>query len=141
MTFRKHAKQQDYIMRLPLVAFIDVTFFLLLYFVMAGTLAEGEADLTSAVTNSPRGSGRGSDFSSQIVYVERDSTGGGPARFRVADKILPTQADVVALLRRLPKEPGVIIKAADDVTVAAAAAALQAAKDAGFRKVTYVGSK
>jgi biopolymer transport protein ExbD len=138
MTFRKHASQRDYITRLPLVAFIDVTFFLLLYFVMAGTLAEGEADLTSAVSSTPRGSGRGNDFSSQIVYVENDA---GRTRFRVADKVLPTQADVVALLRRLPKDPGVIIKAADDVTVAAAAAALQAAKDAGFRKVTYVGSK
>lgn len=138
MNFRRRAQRMDYIHKLPLVAFIDVTFFLLIYFVMAGTLAEGEGDLASAVTQSPRGSGRGNDFSAQIVYVENE---GGRVRYRVADKVLPTQADVVAFLRRLPKAAGVIIKASDDVTVGAAAAALQASKDAGFTKVTYVGSR
>ncbi len=150
MNFTRNRKREDYIMRLPLVAFIDVTLFLLLYFVMAGTLADAEADLSAAITPSPRGSGRGNDFSAQILYVEvaaggagggGAAGGGGEAQYRLADKIMRTKADVVALLSRLPKEPGVIIRVADDVTVGAAAVALQASKDAGFRKVTYVATK
>lgn len=138
MNFAKRKGREDYIMRLPLVAFIDVVLFLLLYFVMAGSLADGEADLSTAITPAPRGAGRGSDFSSQILYVE---TSGGRIQYRLAEKIMRTKEEIVALLVRLPKEPGVIIKVADEATVASAALALQASKDAGFRKVTYVASK
>jgi len=42
------------------------------------------------------------------------------------------------VLQVLPKEPGIIIKADDSVTVGFAVAAIQESRDAGFTKVTYV---
>jgi biopolymer transport protein ExbD len=138
MNFSRRSQRRDYIHPLPLVALIDVCFFLLLYFIMAGSLAEPEGDLSAAITTASRGSGRGNDFSSQIVYVENED---GQARYRLAGRIMTTKADLAAVLAQLPKEPGVIIRVADDVSVGVAAAAVQASKDAGFRKVTYVAGK
>ena len=138
MNFTRRSHRQDYIHPLPLVALIDVCFFLLLYFIMAGSLAEPESDLSAAITTAARGSGRGNDFSSQIIYVENED---GRARYRMAGRIMSTKADLTAILNQLPKDPGVIIRVADDVSVGAAAAAVQASKDAGFRKVTYVAGK
>ena len=138
MRFTKRVSRQDYIMRLPLVALIDVVFFLLLYFVMAGTLAASEAELPTTLSPSLRGSGKGSDFASQVLYVEMN---GKTVQYRMAGNVMGSKADVVKLLEQLPKDPGVVIRVADEAPVAAAAAALQAATDAGFRKVTYVAGK
>lgn len=138
MNFTRRAHRDTYMQKLPLVALIDVVFFLLLYFIMAGTLAEPEGDLSAALSPTLRGSGRGNDFASQIVYVEIQS---GQVRYRIAERAFDSRAALTAVLVQLPKEPGVIIKVADEATVEAGAAAVQAAKDAGFRKVTYVASK
>ena len=40
-------------------------------------------------------------------------------------------------IRSLPKEPGVVVRVADDVTVEGAASALQACRDAGFTRIAY----
>jgi len=47
------------------------------------------------------------------------------------------QGALRALLERLPKEPGIVLRANDDVPVDAAAMALQAVRDAGFSRVSY----
>jgi hypothetical protein len=41
------------------------------------------------------------------------------------------------VLRALPKEPGVVVRVSDGVSVAGAAAALQACRDAGFERIAY----
>ncbi|MGD9688770.1 MAG: ExbD/TolR family protein [Phycisphaerales bacterium] len=138
MNFTRRAHREAYIQALPLIALIDVVLFLLLYFIMAGTLADPETDLSAAISPTLRGSGRGNDFSSQIVHVEVES---GRVRFRIADRAFGSRDELSAVLAQLPKEPGVIIRVADDATVGAGAAAIQAARDAGFNKVTYVASK
>ena len=47
--------------RLPLIALIDVVFFLLIYFVIAGTMAGEEAQLASALRADRKGGGKGSE--------------------------------------------------------------------------------
>src|SRR5262245_56848197 len=128
-------------MVLPLVALLDVIFFMLLYFMAAGTLAAPDAELQSAIATDRKGAGQGSDLQSQILYVEAGpSSGGEPGatRYRLADRVMKDKAETRKVLERLPKEPGFVVKVADDVPVAAAASALQACRDAGFVRVSYV---
>lgn len=123
--------------RLPLVALIDVVFFLLIYFVTAGTLAGEEAQLPSALRTESQG--RGSDLSPQVLFVEPGAP--GRARFRIGERTMDTREALTAVLRQLPRENGVIVRVSSGVTVEAAAAALQATRDAGFQKVSYVPAR
>jgi len=121
--------------RLPLIALIDVVLFLLLYFMIAGTMAGEESLLASSLRTDKPGKGHGSDLQSQILYVEQ---AGAAARFRLGDRSVQDRPGLAVLLKQLPKESGIIVKVSPQVRVEAAAAALQACKDAGFQKVSYV---
>jgi biopolymer transport protein ExbD len=124
--------------RLPLVALIDVILFLLIYFVMAGTLAGEEAQLAAALKTDKKGSGAGSDLAPQVVYV--DVVAGVP-KFRLGDRIFPDRASLSPVLAQLPKGNGIVVRVGGAAPVEAAASALQACKDAGFQKVSYVPGK
>jgi biopolymer transport protein ExbD len=124
--------------RLPLVPLLDVILFLLLYFIIAGTIAAPEGELESALKTDRAGSGRGSDLQPQIVMVDYP---GGKPRFRIGERAMADKASLTSVLVQLPKESGVVIKASGDATVEAAVTALQACRDAGFSKVSYVASK
>lgn len=124
--------------RLPLIALIDVVFFLLIYFVIAGTMAGEEAQLASAL-RAEKGAGKGSDLSPQILFVEPGAA--GKPRYRLGDRAVEDRTSLTNVLKQLPRENGVIVRVAPGVTVDAAAAALQATKDAGFVKVSYVPGK
>lgn len=121
--------------RLPLVALIDVVLFLLLYFMIAGTLAGDESLLASALKTDKKGSGRGSDLQAQILYVESSPQG---VRFRLGDRTAADRRGLDSILKQLPKENGIIVRVAPQARVDAAASALQACKDSGFQKVSYV---
>ncbi|MCW5581162.1 MAG: biopolymer transporter ExbD [Luteimonas sp.] len=138
MNFRRSNRREFFVQRLPLVAFLDVCFFLLLYFMMAGTLAPPEGELSAAISAERRGAGRGSDLQSQILNVEVVD---GKVRYRVGERAMSGQADARALLEQLPKRPGIVVRVADSAPVSAAAAALQACRDAGFSKVSYVAGR
>lgn len=131
-------KKDFVIQRLPLIALIDVVMFLLFYFIMAGTLAASEGELPATLSTEKRGAGKGSDYSSQVLTVEMAD---GKARFRIGQRTLADQVEMTSVLRALPKDPGIIIKATDEVAVEFTAAALQAARDAGFSRVSYVVGK
>lgn len=120
--------------RLPLVALIDVVLFLLLYFMMAGSLAPVEANLSTTLKTDQRGSGA-ADLVPQIVNVEAP---GGTVRFRLGDRAVPDRPQLTSLLSQLPKAGGVVVRVAGEAPVWSAAAAVQACKDAGFNKVSYV---
>lgn len=137
MNFRKKRRTAD-IMPLPLVALIDVVLFMLMYFIMAGTLAPAEGELPATLSAEKRGSGRGSELASQVLRVSRRGSG---AKFALGSRAVEDQAALTALLRELPKEPGVVVRVDDDVPVEFAAAALQAARSAGFSRVSYVAGK
>lgn len=136
---REDRRFQPEKVRLPLVALIDVVFFLLIYFVIAGTMAGEEAQLAAALRADKQGAGKGSDLSPQLLFVEPGAT--GKARFRIGERQTEDRLSLTAILKQLPRENGVIMRVASGVTVEAAAAALQATRDAGFVKVSYVPAK
>ena len=136
MNFRKSRKSEAPTITLPLVALLDVIFFMLLYFMAAGSLQPPEAELPSALAAEKRGAGGSSgDFSTQVLKVE---VVGGKAQFRLGDRVMTDRTQLVATLAKLPKGPGIIIKVANEATMAAAALVLQAARDAGFVRISYV---
>ncbi|CAN5764657.1 hypothetical protein BH11PLA1_BH11PLA1_03890 [soil metagenome] len=135
MNFQRKS-EREYIMRLPLVALVDVVLFLLLYFLVAGTLASPESNLSAALSAERAGGGRGSLLSAQILRVEPD--GKGATKFIIGGRTVADRTSLRAVLAGLPKEPGIVVRVADDADVAAAATALQVAKDVGFNKVSYV---
>ena len=125
--------------RLPIVALVDVVLFMLFYFIMAGTFGAEEARLSSTLATDRGGGGAGgSSLSSQVVRVESE---GGRVVYRLGGRAITQREELGQLLAMLPKGPGVVIRAGDSVPVEAAAVALQLAHDAGFSKVSYVGSR
>lgn len=126
--------------RLPLIALIDVVFFLLIYFVIAGTMAGEEAQLAAALKADKQGAGKGADLAPQILLVEPGPLA-GKARYRLGERTMEDKASLAAVLKQLPKGNGVIVRVANGVTVDSAAIALQATHDAGFQKVSYVPAK
>ncbi len=121
---------------LNLASMIDVTFLLLLYFLVTTVLARPEDRLSSSLqTRSESAAGPTSDFQPQVVDVLL--LDGRPA-FRLGVQVLRDKASLTSVLRPLPKSAGLFVHVFDDATVGAVAAALQAGKDAGFEQVTYV---
>jgi biopolymer transport protein ExbD len=121
--------------RLPLIALIDVILFILLYFMLAGTLAAEEADLATALRAEKSQSAAAADLLPQTVNVEAVA---GVVQFRLGERVLADRAQLTAVLKQLPHEMGVVIKGHGEPPVSAVAAAVQASKDAGFTKVSYV---
>ncbi len=119
--------------RLPITAFLDVVLFLLLYFLLAGNLAELEAELPSGL-QTERHAGK-SDMAPQVVHVRSEN---GRTSFQIGDRVLADRASLAGVLSLLPKDQGIFVKVSGRATVEAAAAALQACRDAGFSKVNYV---
>ncbi len=121
---------------LNLASMIDVTFLLLLYFLVTTVLARPEDRLSSSLqTRSESAAGPTSDFQPQIVDVLMLE--GRPA-FRLGPQVLRDKASLTSVLRPLPKSAGLFVHVFDDAPIGAVAAAFQAAKDSGFKQVTYV---
>jgi biopolymer transport protein ExbD len=139
MKFRR-SKREMKIMKMPLAPLIDVVLFLLLYFIYAGSLNASETQLPSSLSVDKRGAGSGSNLASQVLMVETGED--GQPRFRLGELTLTDQAQLTMTLKQLPKEPGLIVRAADQVPWAFTAAAFQAGREAGFIRLSYVaGSK
>jgi len=126
------------IMPLPLVAFIDVVLFLLLYFVVASDLTPQESHLSTTIRTDSRGKASGASLLPQIIRVEPGPSG---PRFRIGDRMFADRASLESFIRQLPLEAGLVIKVDGSVPVDAAAAAIAAAKAAGFTKISYVAGR
>lgn len=124
--------------KLPLVAFIDVILFLLLYFVFVADLTPQEEHLPSALKTDQPGGAAAGGLLPQILWVESAS---GKTRYRMGDRVLESRAALESFLTSLPKAAGIVVKVKGDVSVDAAAAALAAGKKAGFTKISYVPSR
>ena len=122
--------------RLQIASMIDVVFLLLIYFMLTTTLEPPESELTPALSADRPGQ----PTSLQPQTIEHERAGDVDA-FRLGERVLSDQASLAAVLAELPKDAGVIVRAPDSVRVQWAAAAVQAARDAGFDKVTYVPSR
>jgi len=138
VNFKRRKESSTDIIRLPLAALIDVVFFLLLYFIMAGTLAAAEGELPMTLSTGKRAAGSGSDYSTQVLFVQIENS---KPVFRLGTRVINTQEQLTAVLSQLPKEPGIVVRAQDEVPVQWTAAALQSARDAGFARVSYVAGK
>lgn len=130
---RKHRRGGQTI-TLNLASMIDVVFLLLLYFLVTTTLAVPEDRLSTALQSS-QPSTQSNDFRPQIVEVEL--VNGAPA-YRLGAKVMTDRKELMSTLAPLPKDAGLFIKVHDGVPVGFAVAAVQAGKDIGFEKVTYV---
>jgi biopolymer transport protein ExbD len=138
MNFRSQHRRVGRIPRLPLVALIDVVLFLLMYFMLATDLGGSEKNLASALktdSGTVGSSGKGSALRPQIIRVEATANG---HLFRIGERELRDEKSLLAVLQILPKESGIVVRVSPDAKVESAAAALQACKDAGFVKVSYV---
>ncbi len=123
--------------RLNITPMIDVVFLLLIFFLTTTTFLDPESFLAPLLRTSDD-SAAASHLEPQIIRVDRI---GGEMRYLVGEQQLGTQAELTAVIRALPKEPGIFVEATGRVTIDFAVAAMQAAHDAGFEKVTYVPGK
>lgn len=125
-------------MRLPLIAMIDVVLFLLFYFMIAGTLATEETDISATIrTQAAATSGVGESGALSVRIVMQ----GARPVFRIGEREFADRDSLAGVLAQLPKSSGVVVRASGEVPVAAVASALQACKNAGFVKVSYVPVK
>jgi len=120
---------------LPMTSMIDVVFLLLIFFMVTASFSADEKQLNAAI--SAEGSGRADALQPQIVRL-RDSEAG--TVYEIGSHRLRTVRSLENVLLALPKEQGVVFRVEDGVPIADAAAALQAAHNAGFIKRSYVPS-
>lgn len=124
--------------RLEITAMIDIIFLLLIYFILSTTYDPPESQLTPALQVQRDGAGRASELTPQVVEVTLIDRLPG---FRLGSRVFRNQEELTGVLRQLPKAQGVIIRGHDVVTTEWATSALQAARDAGFSRVTYVPAR
>ncbi|MHC4909396.1 MAG: ExbD/TolR family protein [Planctomycetota bacterium] len=133
---RSSRKNRSSRVSLNLASMIDVTFLLLMYFMVTTIFVDPEDKLSPTLqAMSEESAGRRSDFQPQIVDVI--ALDGTPS-YRIGDRITSDRAALLDVLVALPKSAGVFIKVHRGVPVGFATTALQVARDAGFDKVTYV---
>jgi biopolymer transport protein ExbD len=136
MRLKRRKQKREYRVRpLPLVSLIDVTMCLLMYFMIAGSLVAEESELSSTLRTQAGAAGAAQDLQAQLLLVEMAD---GKPRFRIGEWVANDREKLTGILARLPKQAGVIVRVSGDVPIEAAASALQASKDAGFSKVSYV---
>jgi biopolymer transport protein ExbD len=134
----KSAKRRRGLGGLPLTSLIDVVFLLLIYFLVTARLTPDESQLASGLGSDKRGGSQGSDLTPQVVTVGVDN---GKPVFRLGDRVTNDRISLESVLRQLPKQNGVFVKVPGQVPVWAGAMAMQACKDAGFTKISYVPTK
>jgi len=139
LTRRSKAGSQDDRVEIPLASMIDVTFLLLIYFMLTYASAMKEDHLDPSIQTAPDStSGGAGDFVPQRVVVSL--VGGRPA-WQVGATAADTRAELAGLLRQLRTDEPLTIEVHNGIHAEHAVAALQVAHDAGFRKVTYVAAK
>ena len=120
---------------LQLASMVDVIFLLLIYFMVTTVLAKPEDRLSPTLQTRTQEAGGVSDFEPQIIDVAMLD---GRPGYQLGATILRDKRELRAALRSLHKPGGVFIRVTDGVPVGFAMAAVQAGRDAGFSKVTYV---
>lgn len=120
--------------RLALVAFIDIVLFLLLYLMLAGTLAAPESRISAGLEKPAAAGGAAPDLPPVSLKVLRS---GDSVVFRIGQRSVSSVDAVVLALSESPKQGGIIVRSDANALVGDVAAAMQAAKDAGFERVSY----
>jgi biopolymer transport protein ExbD len=135
----KPARRRTQRITLNLASMIDVTFLLLIYFMVTTVLAKQEDRLSPTLqTENESVSGEQTDFQPQIILVMNiDGTPG----YQLGPSIFREKTALIEALAGLPKTAGVFVHVHNQVPVGFAVSAIQAARDAGFDQVTYVPAK
>jgi biopolymer transport protein ExbD len=120
---------------LNLSSMIDVTFLLLIYFIVTTVIATPEELLKVALKVEQSSSVTVDDFEPQIILVTSINT---QSVYQIGDRSFTDRIQLAQFLEVLPKEPGVIVRVTNFVPVSFAVAAIQEARNSGFEKVTYV---
>jgi len=136
MPFRAPRRRSLDQVPLNLASMIDVTFLLLIYFMVSTVLAPDERTLDTAIRQEREGaSADARDFVPQRITVTAE--GGEPA-WELGRRRITDRAELERLVGRLPTEAGMVVEVHGGVPVEVAVAALQVARDAGFEEVSYV---
>jgi biopolymer transport protein ExbD len=114
---------------------IDVTFLLLVYFIVSTILTPPEEKLTAALKVEEGSSINEEPLEPQIIQVQMKD---GTPEYVIADQIYTTKAELSRIISLLPRDPGLIVRVHNNVPVGFAVVPIQVAKDADFEKVTYV---
>ena len=120
---------------LNLSSMIDVTFLLLIYFIITTVIATPEDALIPALKAEKSSTVSQDNFEPQIIHVD---TVNSVPMYQLGDRSFSTREQLAIVLEKLPKEPGVIFRVGNNLSVGFAIAAIQEARNAGFEKVTYV---
>ncbi len=120
---------------LSMSSMIDVTFLLLIYFIVSTVLSKPEDQLNPALLVDQGSAVEESLLEPQILLVQQENL---RSVYKLGSQVFTSREQLAEVLLNLPKEPGIIIKADNSVLVGFAVAAIQASRDAGFEKVTYV---
>lgn len=132
----KPSRRRNDRITLNLASMIDVTFLLLIYFMVTTVLTKQEDRLSPTLqTENESPSGEQSDFQPQIVKVMNMD---GEPVYQLGPRLLREARALRDALEGLPKTAGVFVHVHDNVSVGFAVSAIQAARDAGFDQVTYV---
>ncbi|MDP6692752.1 MAG: biopolymer transporter ExbD [Phycisphaerales bacterium] len=121
-----------------LSSMIDVTFLLLVYFIVTTVLTPPEDLLTPALKVEDGSSLTQEDLEPQIVEVILKEN---VPTYTLGGHLCTNRKELVQVLAKLPVDPGLIIRVGGDVPVGFAVTAIQTARDVGFLKVTYVPTK
>ncbi len=121
---------------LPLTSMIDVVFLLLVFFLVTANFAQKEDKLPAAL-QTEGGGVRSSDLQPQIIMISLEN---GQPVYTIGQVRCADRASLQSVLNQLPRDAGVAIKAEPDVPIQAIANALQAARNSGFERRSYVPS-
>lgn len=113
---------------------IDVVFLLLVFFLVTADFAREERKLPAAL-QTEGGGVSSSDLQPQIIQI---AVREGRPVYTIGQVACRDRSSLEAVLNQLPRDPGVAIKAEPDVPIQAVATALQAARNAGFARRSYV---
>ena len=120
---------------LNLSSMIDVTFLLLIYFIVTTVIATPEDLLKVALKVEQSSTATVDDFEPQIILVTSINN---QYVYQMGDRSFTDRIQLAEFLEALPKEPGVIIRVTNFVPVSFVVTAIQEARNTGFEKVTYV---
>lgn len=133
---RNRRRRRGQLGALPLTSMIDVVFLLLVFFLVTANFAQKESKLPAAL-QTEGGGVRSSDLQPQIIQI---SVMNGQSIYTIGQVECSDRASLESVLQQLPRDAGVAIKAEPDVPVQAIATALQAARNSGFSRRSYVPS-
>lgn len=122
---------------LNMTSMIDVVFLLLIFFMVTTSFVQAERNIDSGIKVKNRAATQRSRLEPAIVEIVRGSS--GAFVFKLGAREIGSQEELTKVLAQLEnKADGAFVRVSDDAPFGLAAAAIQAAKTAGFRAVSYV---